>query len=440
MRDPSTRRGLGALIIGRGASSIGAQVTFLCLPAAVVAVPGSSNALVAVFEGMTVLGFVVFAIPAGVIADRLRPHSVLLTCDLGRALCMLAAGWGFASAARSAETFPLVVAAVAVAVASVLGTQNDASIQRLIVDYGRDSRDKRAWLNSWLHGLGSTAQLVGPAVAGLLVATAGAALGLVLHAGTFVVSALALLFGWQWLRSVSTPAPAPDGSKVGEQLDDAVRSGWSYALEGFRIIRSHRLLAASTASIAMANLFSGVYGATYVVFVLRELKLGGEGLAVLGVSMAGGALLGASLTSRVVRLRGPIAVLTLAPFGYGLLMIVAAAPVGNLWLPAGAVFGYAIVSAMSAIAYVTFRQEAAAQSAAGRVAAASRAITGGVFSLSAMGAVLLLTLLPARVVVWIAVLGETASVAILVLAGGLTHLQKPRDAGRSLRVKSGGEG
>src|SRR5699024_9137265 len=177
-----------------------------------------------------------------------------------------------------------------------------------------------------------------------------------------------------------------------------------------------------------------------VVFVLRELKLGGEGLAVLGVSMAGGALLGASLTSRVVRLRGPIAVLTLAPFGYGLLMIVAAAPVGSLWLPAGAMFGYAIVSAMSAIAYVTFRQEAADQSAAGRVAAASRAITGGVFSLSAMGAVLLLTLLPARGVVWIAVLGETASVAILVLAGGLTHLQKPRDAGRRLGVRSGAEG
>jgi|SRR5699024_4525657 len=231
--------------------------------------------------------------------------------------------------------------------------------------------------------------------------------------------------------SSTTTASSSTGSGVGSLrgADPSVSSS----------SRTQRAVA-STASIAMANLFSGVYGATYVVFVLRELKLGGEGLAVLGVSMAGGALLGASLTSRVVRLRGPIAVLTLAPFGYGLLMIVAAAPVGNLWLPAGAVFGYAIVSAMSAIAYVTFRQEAADQSAAGRVAAASRAITGGVFSLSAMGAVLLLTLLPARGVVWIAVLGETASVAILVLAGGLTHLQKPRDAGRSLRVKSGGEG
>lgn len=352
MTHRSARKGLGFLVFGRGVSSVGTQVTFLCLPAAVVAVPGSSNALVAAFEGMTVLGFVLFAIPAGVIADRMRPHSVLMTCDLGRALCMLAAGGGFLHASHSPALLPLAVAASAIAVASILGTQNDASLQRLIVDYGKDSQEKRAWLNSWLHGLGSLAQLLGPALAGLLVATAGAAFGLFLHAGTFVAGALAL------------------------------------------------------------------------VFVLRELELGGQGLALLGVTMAAGALAGAALTGKAVRLRGPIAVLTLAPSGYGLLMMVAAAPAGNLWLPAIAVFGYAFVSAMASIAYVTFRQEAAPQSAAGRVAAASRAITGGVFSLSAVGAVLLLTLMPVRTVIWISVLGETASVFILLVAGGLAHVRR----------------
>ncbi len=141
------------------------------------------------------------------------------------------------------------------------------------------------------------------------------------------------------------------------------------------------------------------------------------------VTMAAGALAGAALTGKAVRLRGPIAVLTLAPFGYGMLMMVAAAPAGNLWPPAIAVFGYAFVSAMASIAYVTFRQEAAPQSATGRVAAASRAITGGVFSLSAVGAVLL-TLMPVRTVIWISVLGETASVFILLVAGGLAHVRR----------------
>lgn len=421
MTHRSARKGLGFLVFGRGVSSVGTQVTFLCPPAAVVAVPGSSNALVAAFEGMTVLGFVLFAIPAGVIADRMRPHSVLMTCDLGRALCMLAAGGGFLHASHSPALLPLAVAASAIAVASILGTQNDASLQRLIVDYGKDSQEKRAWLNSWLHGLGSLAQLLGPALAGLLVATSGAAFGLFLHAGTFVAGALALVFGRRWLRAVSAP---PLEKPTGAQVDKAVRSGGRYALEGFRILRSQRMPAASTASVAMANLFSGVYGAAYVVFVLRELELGGQGLALLGVTMAAGALAGAALTGKAVRLRGPIAVLTLAPSGYGLLMMVAAAPAGNLWLPAIAVFGYAFVSAMASIAYVTFRQEAAPQSAAGRVAAASRAITGGVFSLSAVGAVLLLTLMPVRTVICISVLGETASVFILLVAGGLAHVRR----------------
>lgn len=364
MTHRSARKGLGFLVFGRGVSSVGTQVTFLCLPAAVVAVPGSSNALVAAFEGMTVLGFVLFAIPAGVIADRMRPHSVLMTCDLGRALCMLAAGGGFLHASHSPALLPL---------------------------------------------------------AGLLVATSGAAFGLFLHAGTFVAGALALVFGRRWLRAVSAP---PLEKPTGAQVDKAVRSGGRYALEGFRILRSQRMPAASTASVAMANLFSGVYGAAYVVFVLRELELGGQGLALLGVTMAAGALAGAALTGKAVRLRGPIAVLTLAPSGYGLLMMVAAAPAGNLWLPAIAVFGYAFVSAMASIAYVTFRQEAAPQSAAGRVAAASRAITGGVFSLSAVGAVLLLTLMPVRTVICISVLGETASVFILLVAGGLAHVRR----------------
>ena len=176
-------------IAGRGVSAIGSQVTFLCLPAAVVLVPGATAATVAVLEGMTVVGFVLVALPAGVLADRLPPRALLLVCDLGRAAALVLAAVALTIAAHR-PLAGLVVAAAAIAVSSILTTQNDASAQRLIV--GAADRKSRTVLNSWMQGLASAAALAGPALAGVLIAAGGPARGLMIDGESYLIAALTL--------------------------------------------------------------------------------------------------------------------------------------------------------------------------------------------------------------------------------------------------------
>jgi MFS family permease len=398
-------------IAGRGLSAIGSQVTFLCLPAAVVLVPGATAATVAVLEGMTVVGFVLVALPAGVLADRLPPRALLLVCDVGRAVALVTAALALTTAAHR-PVAGLVLAAVAIALASVLTTQNDASTQRLIV--GSADRKSRAVLNSWMQGLSSAAALAGPAVAGVLIAAGGPAHGLMVDGGSFLIAAITLLWCWRLLR---LPAPkVAESPTVGQAVSLAAARQRRDALAGFRVILSHRDLAAATFSITLANLFSGIYGASWVVFALRVQHLGGGGLAALGIATALGGSAGAAAAGRTLRRWGPAAVLTWAPFGYVALALVAVAPPGGLFEPLIGVTIYAAAVALASISYVTLRQDAAPAEVAGRVAAASRALTSGVYPASAAIAVGLLTVLPVHTVIWIAVLGESASILVMLLA------------------------
>lgn len=404
-------RWLPSFIAGRGFSAIGSQVTFLCLPAAVVAVPGTTAATVAVLEGMTVVGFLGATIPAGVLADRLSPRALLLICDVGRAMALVAAGIALAQAANGSGS-GLVLAAAAIAVASILTTQNDASTQRLVVQAADD--DARSVINSWLQGLYSGAALVGPALAGVFIAAGGAAHGLVLDAATFVLAGLALLTCWRSLRLA--PPSSVTSTSASTAVAAAASRGRRDALAGFRIIRRHRDLAAGTLSIGLANLFAGVYGASWVVFALRVQDLGGAGVALVGIATAVGGLIGASFANHALRRWGAVALLTWAPFGYIALTLVAAAPPHNLIAPMIGVSLYAIAVALTSIAYVTLRQNAAPAATAGRLAAASRALTSGVYPASAAIAVGLLAAFPVRTVMWIAILGEIASVLVMIVA------------------------
>lgn len=396
-------------LASRGTSAIGSQLTFLCLPAAAAFVPGTSPSLVAVFEGLTVIGFVAFGLPAGLLADRIPPRVVLWCCDVGRAVAMTVAGWGFAAAIGSGERGPLFAAAAGIAVASALTTVNDASTQRLLV-VGAPA-GKLPMLNSWLAGTASLAQLIGPVGTGILIATAGPALGLVLDGASYLLAALLLTLAWSSL--VVPPATRTDSPR------------WTEALSGFRLIRSVPRLAAGTAAVTVANFFAGIFGAAYVYFALHVLRLDGLGVSVVGASAAAGGICGAVTAAALLRKNAAFPVLTLAPLGYLPILAVAGAPAGVIWLPAAGFGLYSAALAVTATAFTTFRQQNSPGQQAGRVAAATRMITWGVYPASAAAAALLLSLVPVRGVIWLAACGEVSSAAILLLYRQRESRRKP---------------
>jgi MFS family permease len=374
-------------------------VTFLCLPAAAAFVPGASPSLVAVFEGLTVIGFVAFGLPAGLLADRLPPRAVLLGCDAGRAVAMTIAGWGFAAAIDTGHRGPLLTAAAAITAASALSTINEASTQRLIVV--RTPAGRLPMLNSWLQGLTSLAQLVGPVGAGILIGTAGPAFGLVIDGASYLVAGLLLVSAWS---SLATPrSPRASGPQ------------WTEMWSGCRLIRSTPRLAAGTAAVTVANLCSGIFGATYVYFALHVLRLGGLGVGVVGAAAAVGGLSGAAAAAALLRRTDAFRLMSLAPLGYLPILAVAASPAGVVWLPAAGFGLYSAALAVLAAAFTTFRQQSSPPQHAGRVAAATRMITWGVYPASAAVAALLLDLVAVRAVIWLAACGEAGSAAILLL-------------------------
>ena len=182
-------RPLLALLAAEAVSTTGSQLSLLAIPWFVLETTDSptrmSVVLAAEFLGTALLG-----IPSGSVAARLGARTTLLACDLVRAPLV-----ALVPLLHAAEllTFPVLAS-----IAFVLGAlwTPAYSSQRVILPelLGEDDR-VLAQANALLRATTSTTILVGPPVAGLLIAAVAASNVLWIDAGTFLVSfALVALF------------------------------------------------------------------------------------------------------------------------------------------------------------------------------------------------------------------------------------------------------
>jgi MFS family permease len=173
------------LFAGQALSALGDRITFVALPFAVLAT-GAGATEVGLVIGATTLPFLLFSLVAGVIADRANRRALMLGSDVVRLLCQL--GAGLLLVTGSAEWWHLA------AIGLAYGTA-DAFFQPAI--YGllpelvptEDLQQANA-----VRGLSdSTAMILGPALAGLLVAALGAGGALLVDAATFLGSIACLM-------------------------------------------------------------------------------------------------------------------------------------------------------------------------------------------------------------------------------------------------------
>jgi hypothetical protein len=391
---------------GRATSLIGTQITFFALPAGLV-LKGAAASTVALFETLTVCGSLLVGLFVGAVADRVRPSRLLVACDLLRCVLMGASGmvlaWGSVTA--------LILLAALTLLMSLVTTQAEVSLQVAITSLAAGER--RARLNARLQTAQSTAQLSGPPLAGAIVSAFGGAFALALDGMSYLVSAI-------FTRLCGTgidPPKAGEGDATDGGMMWATRTRWfvRQSVDGLRLLRADTTLLAITLSVTTANFFSGLYGAAFVYFVLEELSLTTAQLGLIGLAGSLGGVV-ASLVCRLLFARlGYCRVLRYTPLAYTTLALVAAAPPHEILWPMVGAFAYAFAAVTVAVAAVIVRQDRSPASAVGRIAAASRLLTWGVYPLSGLAAALLLVLLTARAVVWIAVAGESLSALILLL-------------------------
>ena len=270
------------LFAGRAISDFGDKLVPVALAFAVLELESSASALGLVFAAR-MIPMVVLVLVGGVWADRLPRNVVMLTADGVRACTQATAG--FLLIAGRAEVWHLMVL---MAVYGAAQAFFDPASTGLVPQTVRPDLLQRA--NGMLQLSRSTANVVGPAVGGVLVATVGAGWAFIADGATFVVSAafLALLRLERETREVRTRFVAD-------------------LVEGWREFTSRTWVWVSVAHFALFHLF--VLAPFWVLTpIVADEDLGGaSAYATILASMGAGSILGGLVALRVEP-RRPLAV------------------------------------------------------------------------------------------------------------------------------------
>jgi MFS family permease len=281
---------------GQSVSGLGNQVTRLALPYQVYVLTGSTLAI-AGLTAVQLVPILLFSLGAGSVADAVDRRRLLLATQLGLMACSAAL---LLLALTPAPSLPalFVVAFLAAGIGSIDQPARSSAVPRLVPPGRLPAAIALNQLNFQI------ASVVGPAVAGVLIAT----IGLPGAYGLDVVSFGASLVG---LLAIAPITP----------FASAARPGLAAVREGLRFVLSRRVIL-STFVIDLDAMIFGMPTSLFPVLALDVFHAGPTGLGLLGAAPAVGALLGALLSGWVssVRRVGQAVVVAVAMWGVAIVL------------------------------------------------------------------------------------------------------------------------
>jgi MFS family permease len=290
---------LGRLLAGEFVSGIGDWLYLIAILVVVYA-ESDSPVLLGVVGAARILPYVLLSVPAGIVADRFDRRMVLLVTDVARGVLML----GLA-AAITVEAPILVVIGLSILAAcfSTFFNPAIAALVPMLVDEGDLGSANSAWAT-----LDNVAFIIGPALAGILLAVGGLQLAFLLNALSFAVVAVVL---WRLPvpprekpqgTAAAVDAAAPGqwrslaGALAGPFVLDASTSFVSGGISVLTVILAVDVLGAGeagtgylNAAVGVGGVVAGVAGGSLLARPLRVpmfagALIGGTGLAWLGLS------------------------------------------------------------------------------------------------------------------------------------------------------------
>lgn len=343
--------------IGYGTSLLGSSMASVAVTFAILQ-SGGGGSQVGYVMAARVLPIVLVLLAGGVVSDRLGSRQVMLAADAVRcltqaalagvlldgrpppwALIVLVAVWGAAEALFTPALGALVPA---IARGAVLSDAN------ALLDMAR-----------------SGAPIAGPALAGVLIATAGPSCVLALDAASYAASLIALLL---LPRAATPPAAAGPASFMAE-----LREGWSE-------FRSRTWVWVTSLQFC---LFNFLVWAPFLVLgpLVAQRRLGGATSWGLVMTLYGAGAVAGGLAMLGRSPRRPLVAATAATFGYALPSAALATARPLPWICAAAFLAGA-GSAVSGTLYATTTQRHVPRQALARVNAYT---TFGAFVLGPLG-------------------------------------------------------
>ena len=354
------------LWVGQTVSEAGTQVSQLAVPTVAILLLHATPFQVGLLTALEFLPFPVLGLVVGVYADRLRRRPLMIASDLGRMLALATIPVAFGLGLLRIEQLYLV--GLVVGVFNVFFGVSYQSYLPALID-----RADLVEGNSKLAVSRSTAQLAGPAIAGVAIQAIGAARAVSIDAASFLVSALSL-----WLIAKPEPQPKP-GSAAG-------RSGfWHEMWEGIQVVSGNPTLWKIAGCTATANLGSNMAFAVELIFMYRYLHLAPGLVGLVYAIGAVGGLLGAIASGAVVARLGVGRTLFLSILAGGLLMATPLAAQTNAPVFLSLLFfAQFMLGAPYDITQVSLRQAITPDRVQGRMNATMRTIVWGTIPIGSL--------------------------------------------------------
>jgi len=399
---------------GETMSLLGNGIAVVALPLVAVLTLHAGTFVVGLLTSVAYLPWLLLGLPAGAWVDRLPRRPVMLVSD---AVSFVA----FVSVPVAAWAGVLTIAHL-LATAFVCGcagvfftTAQRAYLPTLLSDTELLAGNAR------LQGSESTAEVIGPGLAGMLVQAFGAVAGLVANALSFLVS-------WLCLRAIriTEPPPSPTPEVRRRRLRTEVR-------DGLRFLFRDPVLRTLAVFSAVSNIALTGMSSIEVAFLVRTV---GAGEAVVGavLTLCGlGGVLGVLLSHQVSQRYGSARAVVMclagsAPFtllfpltgpGAGLAFFV----VGGVGVGAGVVAANIITD--------TFRQRYCPPDLIGRISASAAVISFGAIAVGGLLGGTLGELSGVRETIWMMAGLYTLATAIL-LGSPIRKLRDFPESDRSL--------
>jgi MFS family permease len=274
-------------------SALGTGLTVVAAPLYVSA--RTSNALiVSATTGVAMLPWLLFALPAGVLVDRVDRRRLMVAVDWARAAAM-----GVLAVAILGGWSSIVLLDLVLFLINTGETAFEPAAQSMVPAVV--PRDLLERANGWLvGGLTLSRYMIAGPLGGFLFVVA-ASIPFFANAGTYAASAVLLgLVGGSYraARPGLTPSPDAPGPPRRRARGPRVRAE---VAEGLRWLLKQRMLRTMAILIGLLNITLAAATAVLVLLAKERLHVGSVGYGSLFTCMAVGSLLGSAFGDRVIR-------------------------------------------------------------------------------------------------------------------------------------------
>jgi predicted MFS family arabinose efflux permease len=371
-----------ALWIGMTSSTLGVAVADIAYPLAILTMTGSP-ARAGLFAAVQAIAMLAAGLPAGSLADRFDPRTIVLVTEACRVavtaavVLALAAGWLSLPLLLAAGTL-LGIGQATCATARTLLLRSVVANEQLTTALAQDQVRTNG------------AAMAGPAVGGALYAVRALA-----HAAPFVFTAVSFMLALAttaFLPRRERRQPRPDDRQPDDHTSAADLAPGGM-LAGVRVLWDHPVLRAAMILIMIVNTLGAGLDLIVIVLLRHQSVPSTEIGLALGAGYAGG-IAGIPVIKILHRLRPGVMLLTICLVVVPVLALLAV-PLGPWWA-AGLLFIalLGIPSVQVAMDILVIRQAPAEQR--GRVVAAFMTLIGLGLPIGLAGSGLLLQYVPAQ--------------------------------------------